>query len=611
MSTSTKASASADGRQDFPCGTPAINDTQGEPRTATIIPGLIMAVSHERVEVYIGVDGAPGATIEAQWPDEPDGTAGKWTSIGSVRDNGELFNPDVPSAYLVDSEHIRLRIEGMANSEVTLPINPIITSLSSSLNPDGSISVSGTTTLQNGRVEAFCDGQWKSIGDFSGGVFSNPNVPADYVYGPQTMRVHVLNDTGASADLDSTLGFPHARTVLMSPKIAAADEQRLMQWRWQKADYQPTGYFAPANTDVEVWAWGNVENLTLLVGTQGMADLNDPSKQSESMRPTRLARGMNIIRDPLGGTIHIRKLAGSSPGFARIVFRRGAKPIPYYVNGVTAPQWRHMLETSDAPEVEMVGEHIVVAAFRSTALKFANVDPADVIASHETVVALESEVSGLDGSATVHTRSPLLLYAVESLSLGNPHATTGYIGLPYRPDISEYSEALIGGLAAHRWVTYHEYGHHFQTPSNSYGPFGEVSVNLYGFAVGRHFRHEYTDEFPQRWPATQRFLQLPRPEKHYGAEDSDAQAIFEQLRKGLGEHFLPQWHRYIRENPGHTPGLKWFVVSACIAAQHNLSNFFADWGLLKLGDTDVWDAVAALNLPYPPVLLATIRPYVD
>lgn len=610
MSTSTKASASADGRQDFPCGTPAINVAQGEQRTATIIPGLITAVSHERVEVYIGVDGAPGATIEAQWPDEPDGTAGKWTSIGSVRDNGELFNPDVPSAYLVDSEHIRLRLEGMASSEVTLPVNPIITSLSSSLNPDGSISVSGTTTLQNGRVEAFCDGQWKSIGDFSGGVFSNPNVPADYVYGPQTMRVHVSGNTGMSADLDSTLGFPHARTVLIPQMMLATDEANLKSWRLPKADYQPTGYFAPAGQPIEVWAWGNVDNVSLLVGVEGMANRDDPSKKV-TMRATRLTRGLNIINDAEGGIIHIRNLTGANPGFARIVFRSGATPVPYFLGGVTtSAQWREMLFASDAPEVEIAGGYSVVAAFRRTAIMFADVDPHTVLESHERVMSIEATVSGLDGSAPVHTRFPLL-YAVESYTGYPPHAGDGYIGLPFSEERSAYNEALIGGVAENRWVTLHEYGHHYQNRTNTYGPFGEVSVNLYGFAVGRQFRNEYTDEFPQRWPATQRWLQLPRPEKHYGAEGSDAQAIFEQLRKGLGEQFLPDWHRYIRENPGHAPGLKWFVVSACIAAQHNLSNFFADWGLLKLEDTDVWDAVAALNLPYPPVLLATIRPYVD
>ena len=166
-------------------------------------------------------------------------------------------------------------------------------------------------------------------------------------------------------------------------------------------------------------------------------------------------------------------------------------------------------------------------------------------------------------------------------------------------------------MAENRWVTYHEYGHHFQTPYNSYGPFGEVSVNLYSLAVGRHFTHEYTEELPRRWPGTQQWLALPRPEKTFGAPESDPLAMFDQLRKGLGEDFLPAWHRYVRENPGPTSDLKFFVVSASIAAGYSLINFFADWGLVKSTDLDVWAAVIDLDLPYPPLLLVAIRPYVD
>lgn len=607
MSTSTTVNAGAEQAQAFTCGTATLAPTQEEQRSPAIVPGLITAVSHDRVEVYVAVKGVSGGTIEAQWPD------GRWASIGTVRDTSDLLNPDVPANYLVDSQHIRLRIQGFPNSEVTLPINPIITSLSSSLNSDGSVAVTGTTTLMDGIVEAASDGQWKGIGIVAAGRFSNPNVPAGYLFTANTMQVRVRNDVVASVDIGSTLGYPHIRSVLVYPTMSAAEDARLMDWRLAKADYHPTGYFAPAGGTVEIWAWGNIENVTVLVGVAGMADRNDPTQEPPNVRATRLGRGLNLIRDPRGGSIHIRNLQGSAPGAARIVFRSGAVPIPYYIKGfTTATQWRDMLNGSDAPEVELVGTQVVVAAFRDTALQFIDVDPSDIVESHELVIRLEAEVAGLDGSSPVHDAGRLRLYAVETSGFKFPHASGGgYIGLPRRPEPSMYSEALVGGLAANRWVTLHEYGHHLQTTANSFGPFGEVTNNVYAFAVNRLTPNEYTEEFPQRWPATQQWLRLPRPEKHYGAADSDAQAMFEQLRKGLGEGFLPAWHRHMRENPDQPKGLKWFVVSACVAARHDLTNFFADWGLLKPEHTDIRAAVAALNLPYPSVLLATIRPYVD
>ncbi|WP_239690279.1 M60 family metallopeptidase [Pseudomonas syringae] len=286
--------------------------------------------------------------------------------------------------------------------------------------------------------------------------------------------------------------------------------------------------------------------------------------------------------------------------------------MPYYTDGVTTTaQWRSMLQVSDVPEVELVGKYVVIAALRSTALKFSNVLPSAVVRSHEEVMRLEAEVSGLDGSAPIHTRPDLLIYAVEGSGTANPHATTGYIALPYRDYIGEYNEALLGGLAAERWVTLHEYGHHHQTSYNSYGPFGEITVNLYALAVSQHYINEYTYVFPDRWSGTVNWLALPRTAKTYGAPESDPQALLEQLRIGLGDGFMPAWHRYIRENPGQTPGLKFFVISACIAAKRNLTEFFADWGLLKITDTEVWIAAKALNFPYPSQRLSAIRPYVN
>ncbi|MFH7489635.1 M60 family peptidase N-terminal accessory domain-containing protein, partial [Pseudomonas syringae group genomosp. 7] len=74
--------------------------------------------------------------------------------------------------------------------------------------------------------------------------------------------------------------------------------------------YQPTGYIAPPGQEIQEWAWGNVDNLTLLVGTQRMANRNNPTEQSENKPATPLTPAQNTIRDPIGGPNHNRKQTG-------------------------------------------------------------------------------------------------------------------------------------------------------------------------------------------------------------------------------------------------------------------------------------------------------------
>lgn len=588
----------------FSCATCIVGATKisGQPASALLVTAV--AVSSEVVEVSAIFEGASDVILEALRPD------GTWASIGYFKD-GYFFNPAVPVSYLQGVYSIHLRIRDLPSTEFIYPVSQIITSVSSVMNDDGSVFVKGATTLHKGIVEAFTVEGWKGIGRVENSEFVNPAVPQNYLTSSGTLRIRVgIDNTELRTDfIDSTLDFPHPRTVLIRPMMPAAQEQVLMSWRLQKADYQPTGYFVPAGAEVKVWVSGSVEDLTLLVGIQGIADWRDPSN-SVSMRPTKLRHGENIITDAIGGAIHIRNL--SEVGAARVVFSGGAIPIPYYVNGVTsAEQWVKMLKASQASqvhEVELVGEHVVIAALLETALKFTGVDPADAVDSHERVLSIEAEVAGLDGSKPEHTRSRLLIYAVESYTAYPPHATSGYIGLPHNPVVGQYSQALIGGQAANLWVTLHEYGHHHQNPTNGIPSISEMSVNIYALAVGRVFDNEYSENLPTRWPDTQKWLALPNEEKVFH-EGPDPMAIYEQLRLGLGESFLPDWDRYIRENPCLLADTKRLVLSASIVANYNLALFFYAWGLLKDSDTEIWEAVADLKLEFPPVLLFNIRPY--
>lgn len=544
-----------------------------------------------------------GTTIEAK------NQSGSWLSVGPVGENSEFYNPAIPSSYLSDAEHVTLRIAGDSGTEVQAPLYPVIMTLSSSRNDDGNIKVEGTTSLATGNAESFSEGVWKSIGPVQNGMFSNPSVPSHYLLNENTIRIRVKSNFSTSDAVDSTLEFPHSRSLLIRSTTPAAEDAALRDWGIQHADYQPTGYFASANTDIEVWVSGNIDDVTLLVGTPELVDANDTTRNEVSAREFRLTRGRNIFRDTYGGVLHIRNLTGEHTSATRLIFGEATLPIPFYVQESTNhEQWIKMLNTGSVKQVEMFNGRTVIAVLRNTALLYTDIDPAEVLDSHEFVLKTEAQRSGLDGSSLIHSRSSLLLYAVQNAST-SPHASHGYIAIPYQPVRDVYNDSLIGGRTANQWVTLHEYGHHFQNHTNNYGVFVEISVNNYALAVNLLTPNEYTDQFPERWPATQEWLALPRSEKDISTSP-DAQAYYEQLRKGLGENYLPAWDKYIRENPTSTPDLSSFILSATISAGYDLADFFADWGILKEDETEIWDAVRALNLPKPPVNLIEIRPYV-
>lgn len=585
------------------CGTSVSELVSLSTKSPSILSATVNAVSTDYAELYGStVSGLEGG-IEAQRAD------GTWAGIAIIKCSCFL-NSAAPTSYFYDSDHFRLRLSGDVDSELLVPVRHIILNVSSRRNEDGTVHVSGSSTMQSGAVEASAGGVWMGIGIVDKGLFSNPRVPSHYLYSQDTLRLRVNNHVASSRAIDSTLAFPQSRSIHFSATSSAEADANLRSLRHAKADYQPTGFFAPKDQDVEVWAAGNVSDTTLLVGIQGMADRDAYAEQSPDMRATRLVRGLNIIRDPHGGIIHLRHLSAADNNPVRIIIGGSAVPVPYYVKGNTlASQWHEMLNTSQSPEVELVGPSVVVAAFRKSVLKFPQLDPLAIIDSHERVVTIQNEISGLDGSTPVHT-AKLRIYAVESRDSAAPYATAAYIGIPTSVGINEYSEALYGGKADSWWVTLHEYGHHHQNRVNGQAPLNEVSVNLYALAVGRVIPNNYSEEFPRRWPATREWLAKPRSEKQFNLSP-DPQALFEQLRKGLSAGFLTALDRYIRENPVPTPSLTDFIVSASVVGKCNLCNFFADWGLLKEDDTSVWEAVAELGLPVPTMNLTEIRPYID
>lgn len=496
----------------------------------------------------------------------------------------------------------------MPSTDLPLDASPTIETFSLRYSEGSKIDVRGSTSARAGLVYAMTKEGWKAIADVqSNGTFSNPDMPESYLTAHNTLTIRVEHN-GTSHPVTATNRFVHSRSLAIPPTATKPQDQQFYQWRLQWADYQPTGYWIPAQTRVPIWLEGDDQQVTAYIGTQGLAEANDRSRQTENMRAMVLKRGENLLPLDPGGALHISNNGRSE---CRVIIGPEAIPLALYRLGSSAlVDWENMIELSpyNLP-VQFVGDRVAITCYTDTYKRYGVADPEEIVRSHEEVLRIEVHAAGLDGSAPIHTRSNLWIHAVEAASSLPPHATTGYIGLPHGSNPGhEYMDALVGGVAHNRWVTLHEYCHHFQNRTNSVAPqFDENTVNIYALAVHRLHRNDYTDEFPKRWPALQAWLAKPRTQKNY-MESPDTQAIFEQLRLEFGSDYLLNWDRYARENPSPNNDLTNFAISLSRVAGRNLANFFADWGVIREHDA-VWQALHALNLPDAPDTLTRRVPY--
>jgi hypothetical protein len=495
----------------------------------------------------------------------------------------------------------------LQSPSLALDVGPTIETFSLRFRQGTNIDVRGSTSARGGLVHALTTEGWKAIADVqSDGTFSNPNLPESYLTAHNTLTIRVEHN-GTSHPVTATNHFVHSRSLSIYPTATKPQDQQFYQWRLQWADYQPTGYWIPAQTRVPIWLEGDDQQVTAYIGTQGLAEMNDRSRQTENMRAISLKRGENLLPLDPGGALHISNNGRSA---CRVIIGPEATPLAFFRLHHTDPaDWYQMLERSQRLPVQLVGDRVAITCHTDTYRRHAHADVGEIVRSHEEVLSIEAQAAGLDGSAPLHTRSTMWIHAVEAASSLPPHATTGYIGLPHASAPGNpYMEALVGGVAHNRWVTLHEYGHHFQNRTNTVSPqFDENTVNIYSLAVHRLHRNEYTDVFPTRWPALQAWLARPRPQKNY-MESPDTQAIFEQLRLEFGPNFLINWDRYAREHPSANNDLTNFATSLSRVAGRNLAHFFADWGVIRENDA-VWQALHALSLPHAPDSLTRRMPY--
>ncbi len=389
---------------------------------------------------------------------------------------------------------------------------------------------------------------------------------------------------------------------------AQSEEARLDRLRL--SDYQPSGLYIRAGETLSVTVRGQVappDGLTILVAP---VDDQEGSGPTPLLQEVHVRPGRTDLVIEHGGVVYLRYLdtgfSASAPPPLQVELA-GGTPIPLYVLGKTRFQdWLTMLsQAASAPVVELVSEHAIITATRAVHKRFEDQDPAAILGFIERLIALYDEVSGLDGSSSLHTPSPLRFHYRQG---------GGEVGQSRRrhviaadDSVIRLSEASMADLLHTRkslraawsiWCAAGQSYEQFHWPREIIGEeFAEIYA-LYAaerLGVGLEFLASGSKDRRTSWRSVVHYF-TPGihglPDRDDGPQDIDAcgtsprPGLYEQLRQRLGRQFYPQLQQYYRAHPltaadtvDEERRLQAFMLRASIVAGRDLSSFFRDWDL--------------------------------
>lgn len=393
--------------------------------------------------------------------------------------------------------------------------------------------------------------------------------------------------------------------------ISAQQEQARLVYNWMPTDFSATGlYIPPTGTlKIKVELLAGSRAPVLLIGTYSRY-----GKWTSEPKSIVLNEGVNELKSSGEGLVWIRYTSDNTPDSkAKLTFSGSFKRVPYFKSGKTTnAQWQDMLlKYSDVPDVLLEGDRCYIVASRKNAVLYSDDDQALLVKKVSEVVDIQDDFSGLDGKSgqdmpLVHKKYLVTEHEDASLYFFAYHHRVAFINYDVS-SILKVSHVIDG------WGLWHELGHvHQQTwtwPSIS-----EVSVNIYSLAVQRAFTPS-VKRISHIWDSALSYVANTDPAKDFNVDKYFPGesvwirlCMFEQLRLGLGETF---WTDLLKKTRVDKPvfandgqKMDYFIKSACVVANKDLSAFFKKWGLHT--NSTVYTEVAALNLPKPTTDFSTL-----
>ncbi|MFF1930878.1 M60 family metallopeptidase [Streptomyces sp. NPDC058228] len=402
-----------------------------------------------------------------------------------------------------------------------------------------------------------------------------------------------------------------AATVCATAFPSAETERLRLATVFRGSDFITTARYAPAGTAITIQVTATDGVLpTLHIGLYD--NLHDVVAQ-RTPRTYTLASGNNTITDPYGGPVYLR-LPGDGEQ-ARVTFTSGTVKLPTFALGrTTESQFQELVDSSTTSEyVELTSPHAIITVSRNNFLPYRNEDHGQLMKLVESLIASHAAVAGLDGSSALHSRKagPYHFNEVTKVPTGvGAYATHYFNAFP-----AAYLDRLITveGVRNRGWGFYHELGHLHQQFACRPSGLTEVSVNIYSLAVQRIFG-QTSNLLTVNATTGLNWFQTALPKlgtaglsfaTSFGAYEK--LVSLRQLELAFGTGIWPRLHKLIREeNPQSDwqtqDALRWtnFATYTSRITGYDLTDFYVDKWAYPI-DTDGKAALAALNLPTPPV----------
>lgn len=379
-----------------------------------------------------------------------------------------------------------------------------------------------------------------------------------------------------------------------SAAAAATAEGR----RFPHSDLQPAGRFAEAGDVVTVTVPDGAPAMEVAIGLIGTYAAHNDGRDVGYER-TPLEPGVNEVTAVQDGMISLVSTAPAGSATATIA---GGEPVPTWVRGQSTPESfaADFERWADAPFVEIVSERMF-GDFQKP--KTGTVIPSDDLvartANWDRVVELTNETYGLSEHAVGTSHKHAHRIHIVSPDSGGGYANAGSGRIMFQVGSGAGGD-LFRDPIDDQWALWHEIGHTYESPINSFPGTAETITNISSLAV------QDRQGFPSRWDqSTAAFREYFASDDRDWLHASDRVRLlaWEQLRRAFGDAFLPRFFAALRAESAVTnPHVvtnderhALFVTVASRIADRNLAPFYDALGF------PVSDATRAAISDLPPL----------
>ena len=393
------------------------------------------------------------------------------------------------------------------------------------------------------------------------------------------------------------------------------ERDRLGFEHWLWADFEPTGFYVPANSKFSL----TVDQIqgsqlpSLLIGTYYL-------NETYTSEPTivQLNAGKNTLNSGAKGGILWIRYGNMNPTSSkvRITFNSGHQKVPTFIKGMTTQtDWKAQLSNYRTPDVLLVGDRVMQVYRRSYAQRIASQDNNNVLQLADQIWDWENQLMGLDNSSPQHRNHTNNRVLMVQDADDTPYGAYAYLyGMAYGP--TTLAGAFTPEITSDGWGTWHEMGHLHQQYIWTWSTLDEVTNNIYALHVERKLGISPSNlKVYNRYEPAFEFINNTSSKKDFntmtGSYDDHFTrlVLFQQLYLAFGEEFFIEVNKRGRLEPRNTAmtdkeKMSWFMKTACQVTGRNLTTFFRKWGFRV--NESVYATIAGYGYPNPTVEPSTL-----